>query len=236
MSWWPAASRGCHSSAQASSDSSAPWVSTSGLPAPATIACNRAPSPVATWWLSPSGRLLPVGSSEDSPGEAVDTVGPPDRCRGTTISRCGGACAAGYQGSGRRRCRGSVRGDRRPGGSSSGWARRRSRGRGQNRQSERAASAFGTDRAVAGPKGRRGRACGSRRRIGRRLVQGTVGKPQGPGKRLPDRFGPWGHPPMELGAALGLGSPTHGHPFTCGSPRLDNRSEDAILSLDANLA
>lgn len=55
-------------------------------------------------------------------------------------------------------------------------------------------------------------------------------------KRLPDRLEPWGHPPMELVAALGLGSPTHGHPFTCGSPWLDIRSVDAILSIDATLA
>ena len=95
MSWWPAASSGCHNSAQASSDSSAPWVNTSGLPAPATIAWSRVPSPVGTWWRSPEGRLLPAGSSEDSPGEALDMVGSPDRCRGTTVSGCGGACAAG---------------------------------------------------------------------------------------------------------------------------------------------
>jgi hypothetical protein len=39
-------------------------------------------------------------------------------------------------------------------------------------------------------------------------------------KRLLDRLEPWGHPPMELVARHGLGSPTHGHPFTCGSPWL----------------
>jgi hypothetical protein len=55
-------------------------------------------------------------------------------------------------------------------------------------------------------------------------------------KRLLDRLEPWGHPPMELVAGHGLGSPAHGRPFTCGSPWLDIRSVDAVLSMDANLA
>jgi hypothetical protein len=55
-------------------------------------------------------------------------------------------------------------------------------------------------------------------------------------KRLLDRLEPWGHPPMELVAGHGLGSPTHGHPFTYGSPWPDSMSVDAILSMDATLA
>ena len=47
---------------------------------------------------------------------------------------------------------------------------------------------------------------------------------------LLDRLEPWSHPPMEVVAGHGLGSPTHGHPFTYGGPWLNLRSVDAILS------
>jgi hypothetical protein len=36
-------------------------------------------------------------------------------------------------------------------------------------------------------------------------------------KRLSDRLEPWGHPPMELVAGHGLGSPTHGIPSPAGA-------------------
>src|SRR5262245_33054425 len=87
MSRWPAASSGCHGSAQASSHSSAPWVSTSLRPAPAATACSCPPSPVGTWWRSPDGRTLPAGSSDDSSNDPAGT--------GVTSWRGRAECAGG---------------------------------------------------------------------------------------------------------------------------------------------
>src|SRR5215207_9353848 len=194
MTWWPAASSGCHSSAQASSDSSAPWVNTSGMPAPAATACSCPPSPVGTRWWSPAG------SSKDSPGEAVDTVG---LLTGVAAGR-----SAATAGRARLDTKAAVDGgaegllagiveqvEAHPVGRVGIAEAQVGVG-----EAECAAGAFGAERAVAGPK-RAGRAgleeaggvsdvgvpdqvapsVGWRHPRCGQLVQGAVGEPQGPG-------------------------------------------------------